>query len=258
VEKFFPPYVIAGWERAIVQVMKTKTAFPNLVKTLFVVLFFIGFVDFFASMQFIFMLHIPLEGRFFIVPTVLGAILGVLFASTRHYYRVAQERLIYEELAKVDTLTGAMTRHRCEVVFDIEIKRQQRSGEPLAVIMVDIDNFKQINDRFGHLTGDQVLRGVYARMVEVLRELDSVCRWGGEEFLLLLPGTDGTSLGVVAEKLRNSVASHDFGLDEPVTISLGGTMIHDAAEGIERVIERADDALYRAKAAGKNCFFEAS
>ncbi len=237
--------------------MKTKTAFPNLLKTFFVILFFVGFVDFFASMQFLFMLQISLEGRFFIIPTLLGAILGVLFISTRHYYRVAQERLIYEELAKVDTLTGAMTRYRCEVVFDIEMKRLQRSKQPLSVIMIDIDDFKQINDRFGHLTGDRILRAVYGRMTGVLREIDSVCRWGGEEFLLLLPETDRESLGIIAEKLRKSVASHDFGLDTPITISLGGITVYDAGDGMQCMIKKADDALYRAKAEGKNRFAEA-
>jgi diguanylate cyclase (GGDEF)-like protein len=119
--------------------------------------------------------------------------------------------------------------------------------------MIDLDHFKKVNDDFGHMVGDDVLRAVSALFIRQLRKVDVVCRYGGEEFAVVLPSTQGASAAAVAEKLRRSVANTEFtGVPYPITISIG--VAEFPVHGITRddIVRAADMALYSAKQAGRN------
>jgi two-component system, cell cycle response regulator len=158
-----------------------------------------------------------------------------------------------ERLATTDMLTDLENRRSIQRRLEQAISRSARHGTPLSIVLIDIDHFKQVNDRHGHQAGDEVLREVAARLRTRLRREDSCGRWGGEEFLLVLQDTDGEAATVVAEDLRGRIADQPVGSAElPVTISLG--VAEWLREAEDALIQRADVALYEAKAAGRNTF----
>jgi diguanylate cyclase (GGDEF)-like protein len=136
------------------------------------------------------------------------------------------------------------------------VKRGTRTGTPLSVIICDIDHFKQVNDRFGHDAGDSVLRAVAALLTGVARESDALGRWGGEEFLMILPDTDENAAFVVAERMRKVVEAAPMPVPGlKVTISLGVAGLLPGGSEPERwqeAVRHADDAMYRAKQSGRN------
>lgn len=157
------------------------------------------------------------------------------------------------QLAYVDGLTGIHNRRYFEMRIGEELERASRFQGRMSVIMVDIDHFKRLNDEFGHLLGDEVLRGVASILKQQLRKVDMVCRYGGEEFAVVVPETTGENAMTVAEKLRRQVESHPFpGVPRPVTISCG--VADYPIHGITRdeVVAAADAALYMAKQTGRN------
>jgi diguanylate cyclase (GGDEF)-like protein len=154
-----------------------------------------------------------------------------------------------------DALTGCFNRRHAMEVMDGELRRVRRSRGSFSVVMFDLDHFKAINDRFGHLCGDAVLAQVGHRMKTVLRGSDVKCRYGGEEFLVLLPDTPGIGARRVAEMLRRDLEDHPvLWNDQAVTItaSFGITDIVAGEEDARAIIGRADAALYRAKQDGRN------
>jgi diguanylate cyclase len=155
-------------------------------------------------------------------------------------------------LAHQDGLTGLRNRRAADERLAHELARHRRLRRPLAVLLADIDHFKSINDRQGHAVGDAVLRAVAQRLAASLRETDLAARFGGEEFLVLLPETDRAGLARVAEKLRAAVESLNLEQVGTVTTSLGGAVAEDGAGDAALLLERADQALYGAKAAGRN------
>ncbi|HJS98599.1 MAG TPA: diguanylate cyclase [Terriglobales bacterium] len=158
------------------------------------------------------------------------------------------------QLAYIDGLTGMFNRRYFEMKIAEEMERAHRYGTSLAVIMLDIDHFKRLNDEFGHLLGDEVLRQVSSVFSQQLRKIDVVCRYGGEEFAVLLPQASAEQALNVAEKLRREVAGYRFpGVPRAVTISAGASAhpIHGATR--DEVVKAADAALYTAKQAGRNC-----
>jgi diguanylate cyclase (GGDEF)-like protein len=155
-----------------------------------------------------------------------------------------------------DGLTGCFTRKHGLEVMDAELRRARRSRTPSSVTMFDLDRFKEINDRHGHLCGDAVLSHVGARMKAVLRGSDLKCRYGGEEFLVLLPDTPLAGARRVAESLRHDIEAHPVhwnGETIRVTASFGVTDVAAGEIDTLAVLARADGALYRAKQAGRNC-----
>lgn len=170
-----------------------------------------------------------------------------------YFYAWTSERYqgVWENLARVDSLTGALNRTAFEEILNREIKKAERYGGDLSLILFDIDNFKQINDTYGHLFGDQVLKRVASIVSENIRETDIFARWGGEEFMILLPNTGISKAVAVAEKLRRMIEAYRFGEDLTVTVSFGVVSFTNGDDSV-RLILKADKALYRAKEKGKN------
>jgi diguanylate cyclase (GGDEF)-like protein len=158
-----------------------------------------------------------------------------------------------KQLAYLDGLTGIFNRRFFELRIMEEIERARRYGTGMAVIMADIDAFKQLNDEFGHLLGDEVLRQVSSLFHQQLRKIDVVCRYGGEEFAILLTQTNSQQAVAIAEKLRRMVGDWQFpGVPRTVTISAGVAAFPLHGKTREEIIRAADSALYAAKQAGRN------
>jgi diguanylate cyclase (GGDEF)-like protein len=155
------------------------------------------------------------------------------------------------ELSLTDALTGLRNRRYFDLFLKNEIDRSQRFVRGLAIIILDIDHFKNYNDTFGHPAGDEALRLVSQCLIDNRRKADVVARIGGEEFAVILPETDLKGALDVAEKIRMSVASHT-GLHRSVTVSLGVSELQDPKSTFELLIEQADKALYEAKRMGRN------
>jgi diguanylate cyclase (GGDEF)-like protein len=162
---------------------------------------------------------------------------------------------IVERQALVDGLTGLANRRQCEETLASELARLQRFGGPLALVVADLDWFKDVNDRYGHPSGDAVLREFAALLQETVRDVDMAGRWGGEEFLLILPGTDLAGGAQVAERIRVALAGRIVlsadGSPIPVTASFGVAATPPATTAAE-LFSAADTALYEAKRNGKN------
>jgi diguanylate cyclase (GGDEF)-like protein/hemerythrin-like metal-binding protein len=156
-----------------------------------------------------------------------------------------------EEAASTDRLTGAWNRRRFEEAVLAELALAQRRRDPLSLLMFDLDHFKRVNDTFGHGAGDAVLVGLVQAVRRHLRASDSIIRWGGEEFLVMVPATRLEGAMALAEKMRATVAAIDFPGIGQVTMSLGVAQ-YAPGESLSAWIERADQALYRAKSAGRN------
>lgn len=184
--------------------------------------------------------------------------LAIAMIASELFYRIRREQLDLERklrlLASVDTLTGLNNRQNLERRIAAEVSRSRRHGQPLSVAIGDLDHFKSINDEFGHAVGDDVLRTVGVRIRRNLRAEDLAVRWGGEEFLLLLPGTDRDSAVRAADKIRLAIADQPVDFPDhsvPVTISFGVAQLADGDEAAD-LIRRADKAMYRAKSLGRN------
>ena len=162
---------------------------------------------------------------------------------------------IVERQALVDGLTGIANRRQCEEALTAEIARADRLGTPLTLVLADLDDFKAVNDDHGHATGDDVLREFAAVLRATVRDSDLAGRWGGEEFLLLLPGADAVGGAQLADRVRASLAERSFlghdGAVVSVTCSFGVAQ-HSPGSDERELFAAADRALYRAKREGKN------
>jgi diguanylate cyclase (GGDEF)-like protein len=212
-------------------------------------------------------LSMPLGSRLERFATLLALVLTIgrcmfigIFSSTMReslYKRGQQLREAYqriEELAELVELTGAFNRRCIMRHFDNEIERISRHDQPLSLALIDIDWFKRINDTFGHPTGDEVLRTFAITIFANIRSFDRFGRYGGEEFLLLLPNTSHDEAKLLLERLRAIVAELDWSAFSPgmrVTLSAGITTML-AAESPDFALARADRALYAAKEQGRN------
>jgi diguanylate cyclase (GGDEF)-like protein len=162
----------------------------------------------------------------------------------------------FREAGLVDLLTGAATRREGLNRLNAEVKRAQRLGTSMAVLMIDLDHFKSVNDRFGHAVGDALLTAIGRTLRGTLRASDIRCRWGGEEFLIVLPDTDLGRAQVVAGHLLHNIASAYVPMPSgPVTTtaSIGLTISRPRESAATNLVARADLALYRAKREGRSC-----
>lgn len=163
-------------------------------------------------------------------------------------------REVMREQATRDALTGAWNRRAILEILQRDFHRSRRESRPLVTLMLDLDHFKRINDTLGHQAGDAVLREVANRLLSVLRPYDALGRYGGEEFVVVVPGCDAASAVNLAERLRHSVVVTPIPTSSesiPVTLSLGVANLADDPNP-ESLLQRADEALYRAKNAGRN------
>ncbi|MBF9015410.1 MULTISPECIES: diguanylate cyclase [unclassified Oceanispirochaeta] len=165
-----------------------------------------------------------------------------------------EERNKLEILARNDTLTGLFNRNSSSDIFEREILRYQRTRVPFAVVMIDLDYFKAINDSYGHAAGDYALQELGKAIRDISRRTDYCFRWGGEEFLLLLPDTKEADARIHAEKLRQNIADSPEAGEQSfyLTLSYGISSIYDPGEKSVDIVNRADTALYRAKEEGRN------
>jgi two-component system cell cycle response regulator len=163
-----------------------------------------------------------------------------------------------EQLAQTDPLTQLLNRRALTERITAEMERALRYDSTMALLMIDLDHFKRVNDTYGHLVGDDVLRDVGQLLSDTIRTSDIVARYGGEEFLVLLPETDDGGAESFAERIRDAIALHLFASDsvaEPLRLTASvGVAVYPAAriESVEDLFARADAALYRAKADGRN------
>lgn len=189
-----------------------------------------------------------LFGNLLICFAITGVVLFIANVTVSSY----QRRL--EEMATTDPLTGAANRQVFDLMFDQVLKSAKRWEGSVSVMMCDLDHFKQVNDDYGHQAGDLVLQAVAETARECIRETDLVCRWGGEEFLFLLPDCGGEKALELAEKIRLAVENRPvtYGRDEiRVTVSLGIAELRPGERQAD-LVKRSDVALYAAKAAGRN------
>ncbi len=165
-----------------------------------------------------------------------------------------QEKARLEVVSNTDELTQLCNRRYLQAALGRELRAAQRYGHALTVIMLDLDFFKALNDSYGHIEGDAVLKAVATIITNELRDIDYAARYGGEEFLVVLPRTDMTGGRKVAERIRNAVETHDWPEGRHTTISAGvaAQLPERTALSIEELVRAADDALYRAKAGGRN------
>ncbi|HLH97400.1 MAG TPA: GGDEF domain-containing protein [Xanthobacteraceae bacterium] len=188
---------------------------------------------------------------------VLGLLLlRWLPLAVRERGRAEQHAIDLEMLAALDWLTGIYNRRHFETLARAELARCQRYVRPLSILMIDVDHFKAVNDRFGHATGDRVLQTIAAVCRGAKRDSDVVARMGGEEFALMLPETTEQAAFQLAERLRQQViecAPIVDGEKVAVTVSVGIAGASLRTSGIEALMRRADQALYEAKHSGRNC-----
>lgn len=179
-------------------------------------------------------------------------------ASIGDYVALAiQNARLFEEAhraAITDPLTGAYTRYWFIPYVEKEIEKALRDGMPLSLLVFDLDHFKRLNDSYGHPAGDEVLAGLIRAIAGVLRSSNPICRLGGEEFAVLLPGEEAEAAQAVAQRLCSTAAAtrYDCCPERPVTISVGLACLVDGCRDYRQLISRADEALYRAKERGRN------
>jgi diguanylate cyclase (GGDEF)-like protein len=156
-----------------------------------------------------------------------------------------------EAMATTDELTNAYNRRKFREIANHEISRAHRYRNTLSLIILDLDNFKEINDTYGHLTGDRVLQQIVQVIRPALREVDALARWRGDEFIILLPEQSLERTVVVAQRIKTVVGEHDFGISFPIRMSMGVAQ-YWINEGFEGWLKRADELLYQAKHAGRD------
>ncbi len=193
-----------------------------------------------------------------VAPTLVSGPIGGFIVHLLREVEVAREQA--QLLAWKDELTGLINRRRFAELGVRELGLARRQGTTLSAVLLDVDDFKRINDRYGHAAGDAVLQGIGRALPTALRSTDLAGRWGGEEFALLLPGAVGTDAAMVTERVRQTIErlAVAAGGGQPLrcTVSVG---VADAGpdDTFDTLINRADRAMYRAKAAGKNSVLHA-
>lgn len=170
----------------------------------------------------------------------------------RYFIELGAKNMQLENLANFDMLTGAYNRRKFEYFVDLEIEKKVNCNIPFSIIMFDIDNFKGINDNNGHKKGDKILQDITAIIKQTLRGTDQLFRWGGDEFIILLPELTLKNAQRVAGRMKESINKFDFGINNiEVTVSLG-IGEYTLSENPEQFVTRVDNALLKAKHNGKN------
>ena len=191
-------------------------------------------------------LNIELVSASFIIPIFVG----LLFGSMLAHIKSLSERL--RDIAYTDSLTHIYNRLHFAHFLDAEIDKSKRYDSKFSIIFFDLDHFKEVNDNYGHLAGDEVLERVTDIVSKANRSADIFARYGGEEFIILTPETDLSGALVHAERLRSDIERYQFKSVGRVTSSFGVTEFNPDSDNVETLLERADKALYLAKEYGRN------
>lgn len=191
-----------------------------------------------------------------VIPTLVATPVGIVLTRLMHDLDAA--RIMAQTLASTDPLTGALNRRHFVEKSSLLMGRAVRDQAPCSLLMIDIDDFKKINDRHGHSTGDEVLQMFVRVCTKTLRPSDLLARWGGEEFVALLPATSTADAIRISERLRKAIAEGSVVTARQhvvtLTASIGVAASEDSTLQLEDMLSRADAAMYTAKLAGKNCF----
>jgi diguanylate cyclase (GGDEF)-like protein len=180
-------------------------------------------------------------------------LVGLIWLLASMIQRVEAERAAVQQQAETDKLTGIYNRRHFETSLELEIQRARRYGAPLALLMIDVDNFKLLNDRHGHLVGDRMLCRLARECESCLRTSDVFCRYGGDEFAIIAPETSAQAAVTMARRMRQNIDA--LGMDQSfgtLGISIGIAVWEDKFETTDDFIAAADIALYQAKSAGRN------
>jgi len=167
-------------------------------------------------------------------------------------YKEITNRKLAESIATKDSLTGVYNRYKFETIMEKRVDEANRYKKNFSIMILDIDFFKKVNDTYGHLNGDSVLKEFSARIKRILRTSDFLARWGGEEFIILVPFSGEKEAVSVAQKCKEVVESEHFSVVGTVTCSIGTTSFEDGDDA-DTMFKRADEALYEAKNSGRNC-----
>lgn len=189
-------------------------------------------------------------------PAILQARMATHLRGAEMQRRLERQNALLAHLAAFDDLTGVYNRRSMTTALEAEVTRCVRYHHAMAVLLLDLDHFKKVNDTHGHAAGDDVLRGFVQRITPVLRTTDILCRYGGEEFCVIMPETGQASATRAAERIRHVVEEQPFHSGEtaiPLTVSIGlACLPRGFSDSPERLVEHADEALYQAKNAGRN------
>lgn len=185
---------------------------------------------------------------YFDVAVSLAFLLAALIFIARLKRVLAHER----ELANTDHLTKAANSRYFSEAVEREIDRSRRYGHVLTLAYIDIDNFKQVNDRFGHNAGDALLAAISGKIKENIRTVDVLARLGGDEFAILFPETDGQGAKIVIDRIRQNIDRTAHGRDWPITMSIGVVTCPRVPVSMDKLVTLADEAMYMAKQAGKD------
>ena len=207
-------------------------------------------------------LRSPDTGDQMVANTTLSAASAMLYQIVALAFQLTLVALVVsrfvaelQKASRYDPLTGLLNRRAFDEALAAEVQRSRRLGETFSVLMLDADHFKEINDREGHAAGDRALQHLGTLLAAHMRDIDRVGRYGGEEFVVLLPGTAQADAAVTAERLREKVQALPPRWQErvlPLTISIGVAQWRGAGDDLAALMARADAALYRAKEAGRN------
>lgn len=181
----------------------------------------------------------------------LVSLLSLVFILFSYLYLLDQIHI--KQIYDYDFLTKLFNRRKFTELSYLELQRYKRHQKPFSILLMDIDLFKAINDHYGHKNGDIVLQELSQIITEQLRNIDVLGRWGGEEFIILLPETDAQDAYLVAERIRIAVSQHPFKVSNSVTVSVGISEVTSTHRSLEQLIDDADQAMYRAKNNGRNC-----
>jgi diguanylate cyclase (GGDEF)-like protein len=194
------------------------------------------------------------EAGTFIVVLAFGLVSLVIIASYNASRNIAERKQVEKELSDLvitDKLTRAYNRTKFEEIIPVEMERARRFNHPLSLLIFDIDHFKKINDTFGHLFGDYVLKTIADIVREHMRKVNYFIRWGGEEFMIIAIETNFEDGKILSERLRKEVEGYSFDKTDKITVSFGVTQFKED-DTLDTFIKRADDALYQAKEKGRN------
>lgn len=183
---------------------------------------------------------------------VVAAMLAVVLILAYRYKIISGYNKKLAVLAEKDKLTGVYNRHKTDALLNNLVEVARRYDRPLSLIYLDVDHFKRINDTYGHEAGDSVLIELASIVNKQIRKSDVFGRWGGEEFLVIIPETDVTRASLFAGALRKKINAYNFSVDEKLTCSFGVAQFN-AEDTVESFVKRADDALYKAKDSGRDC-----